>query len=144
GVGSGSDAIKLSLRALEVGPGDEVITAANGSISTVAAIADLGARPVFVDCTDTFCLDVDRLRGALTPRTKAIVPVHEGGYVADMPLLCSLAARRGIPIVEDARQAFLGSVDGRHAGTWGRTGALSLHPHGSLNVWGDGGVILTS
>ncbi len=144
GVGSGSDALKLSLRALEVGPGDEVVTAANASISVLAAIAELGARPVLVDCTDSFCLDTDRLRGALTPKTKAIVPVHEGGYVADMPTLCALAARHGVPLVEDARQALLASVDGRNAGTWGRAGAFSLHPHSALNVWGDGGVIVTS
>jgi dTDP-4-amino-4,6-dideoxygalactose transaminase len=144
GVGSGTDAVKLSLKALEVGPGDEVITAANADIGTVGAIAELGARPVFVDCTDFHCIDVDRVPAAVTPRTRAIVPVHATGNVADMPTLCALAARRGLAIVEEASQALLGSVDGRIAGTWGRTGAFSLHPPHALSVWGDGGVIVTS
>jgi dTDP-4-amino-4,6-dideoxygalactose transaminase len=144
GVGSGTDAIKLSLKAVGVGHGDEVITAANTFIATVGAIAELGARPVFVDCTDAFCLDVEQIEAAITPRTRAIVPVHYTGYMTEMEPLMALAQRRGLPVIEDACQAILASINDRRAGTFGVTGAFSLHPLKNLNVWGDGGVIVTS
>src|ERR1700739_3971091 len=83
GVNSGTDALKLSLKALGVGPGDEVITAANTFIATVGAICEIGATPVFVDCDDTFCMDVDAIDRVITSRTKAIVPVHFTGYMTD-------------------------------------------------------------
>jgi len=143
GVGSGTDAIKLSLKALGVGHGDEVITAANTFIATVGAIAELGARPVFVDCDDTFCVDVGQVEAAITPRTRAIVPVHYTGYMTDMTRLVPIAEAHGLPIVEDACQAILASQQGRNAGTWGRAGAFSLHPLKNLNVWGDAGIIVT-
>jgi dTDP-3-amino-2,3,6-trideoxy-4-keto-D-glucose/dTDP-3-amino-3,4,6-trideoxy-alpha-D-glucose/dTDP-2,6-dideoxy-D-kanosamine transaminase len=144
GVGSGTDAIKLSLKAAGVGHGDEVITAANTFVATAGAIVELGARPIFVDCDATFCLDVDRVEAAITPRTRAIVPVHYGGYMTDMPRLQPIAQRHGLPVIEDACQAILASIDDRRAGTWGVTGAFSLHPLKNLNVWGDGGIIVTS
>jgi dTDP-4-amino-4,6-dideoxygalactose transaminase len=144
GVGSGTDAIKLSLKAAGVAHGDEVITAANTFIATVGAIAELGARPVFVDCNDSFCLDVDQVEAAITPRTRAIVPVHYTGYMAEMERLMEIAERSSIPVVEDACQAILASINERRAGTFGITGAFSLHPLKNLNVWGDGGVIVTN
>jgi aminotransferase EvaB len=144
GVASGTDAIKLSLKALGVGHGDEVITAANTFIATAGAIAELGARPVFVDCDDSFCLDVSKVEAAISPRTRAIVPVHYTGYMTDMPALMKLAEARGLPVVEDACQAILAAQGGRCAGTWGQTGAFSMHPLKNLNVWGDAGVIVTS
>lgn len=144
GVGSGTDAIKLGLKALGVGHGDEVITAANTFIATVGAINEIGARPVFVDCDDTFCMDVDQVEAAITPKTKAIVPVHFTGYMTDMVKLMPIAQKHGLPIVEDACQSILGAQNGRNAGTWGNTGAFSLHPLKNLNVWSDGGVIVTS
>jgi aminotransferase EvaB len=144
GVGSGTDAIKLSLKAVGVGHGDEVITAANTFIATVGAIAELGARPVFVDCNDTFCLDVNQLQAAITPRTRAIVPVHYTGYMTEMDTLMAIADRHDLPVVEDACQAILASINDRRAGTFGISGAFSLHPLKNLNVWGDGGVIVTS
>ena len=144
GVGSGTDALKLSLRAAGVAHGDEVITAANTFIATVGAINELGARPVFVDCDDGFCIDVDQIEAAITPRTKAIMPVQLTGNVADMPRLTAIAERHGLPVVEDACQAILGAIDGRNAGTWGIAGGFSLHPLKNLNVWADGGVIVTS
>jgi aminotransferase EvaB len=144
GVGSGTDAIKLSLKALGVGHGDEVITAANTFIATVGAINEVGARPVLVDCDDTFCMDVDQVEAAITVRTKAIVPVHFTGYMTDMVKLAAVADRHRLPIVEDACQSILGAQDGRNAGTWGRAGAFSLHPLKNLNVWADGGVIVTN
>ncbi len=143
GVASGTDAIKLPLRAVGVGHGDEVITAANTFIATVGAIAELGARPVFVDVDDTFCLDADQIAAAITDGTKAIVPVHLTGYAANMPLVMEIAQKHGVPVVEDACQGILASIAGRNAGTWGVAGAFSLHPLKNLNVWGDGGVIVT-
>lgn len=144
GVGSGTDAIKLPLKALGIGHGDEVITAANTFIATVGAIAEIGATPVFVDCDDTFCMDVDAVEAKIGPRTKAIVPVHFTGYMTDMPRLLEIAERHGLPVVEDACQAILANIGGRNAGTWAAAGAFSLHPLKNLNVWGDGGVITTN
>ena len=119
GVGSGTDALKLPLKALGVGHGDEVITTANTFIATVGAINEIGARTVFVDCDDTFCMDVDQLEAAITPRTKAIMPVHFTGYMTDMPKLMEIAARHNLPIVEDACQALLADIGGKRSGTWG-------------------------
>ena len=144
GVNSGTDAIKLSLKALGIGHGDEVITTANTFVATVGAIAELGAIPVFVDCDDTFCMNVDLLEVAITSRTKAIVPVHFTGYMTDLRKLLPIAEKHGLPVVEDACQSILGSIDGKNAGTWSQTGAFSLHPLKNLNVWSDGGVIVTN
>ncbi len=143
GVNSGTDAIKLSLKALGIGHGDEVITAANTFVATVGAIVELGATPVFVDCDDTFCMDVSQVERAITPKTKAIVPVHFTGYMTDMRKLLPIAERHNLVVVEDACQSILGAIDGKNGGTWGRAGAFSLHPLKNLNVWSDGGVIVT-
>ena len=143
GVNSGTDALRLSLKALAVGPGDEVITAANTFIATVGAIAENFARPVFVDCTDNFCMDVGQVEAAISARTKAIMPVHLAGQMTDMPVLMRIAARHKLPVIEDSCQCILGNIDGRNAGTFGWAGAFSLHPLKNLNVWGDGGVIVT-
>ena len=144
GVNSGTDAIKLSLKALGVGPGDEVITTANTFIATVGAIGELFATPVFVDCTDNFCMDVNQVEAAITPKTKAIVPVHYAGQMTDINTLKAIADKHGLPIVEDSCQCILGDIDGVRSGTTGMTGAFSLHPLKNLNVWGDGGVIVTN
>jgi dTDP-4-amino-4,6-dideoxygalactose transaminase len=144
GVGSGTDALKLSLKALGIGPGDEVITAANTFIATVGAIHETGARAVLVDCLDHFCMDVDKLEAAITPRTKAIMPVQFTGEVTEMPRLMAIAARHGLPVVEDACQGILSEYAGRKSGTWGIAAGFSLHPLKNLNVWGDGGVIVTN
>jgi len=144
GVGSGTDSLKLSLKALDVGYGDEVVTTANTFIATVGAINEIGARPVFVDCDDTFCMDVSQVEAAITPRTKAIMPVQLTGYMTDMRALRPVAQRRGLPIVEDACQAILADIEGRRAGTWGIAAGFSLHPLKNLNVWADGGVIVTN
>jgi dTDP-4-amino-4,6-dideoxygalactose transaminase len=144
GVGSGTDAIKLPLKALGVGHGDEVITAANTFIATVGAIAEIGATPVFVDCDDSFCMNVAEVESRITPRTKAIVPVHFTGYMTDMPVLMEIADRHGVPVVEDACQAILADIGGQKAGTFAKAGAFSLHPLKNLNVWGDGGIITTN
>jgi dTDP-3-amino-2,3,6-trideoxy-4-keto-D-glucose/dTDP-3-amino-3,4,6-trideoxy-alpha-D-glucose/dTDP-2,6-dideoxy-D-kanosamine transaminase len=143
GVNSGTDAIKLSLKALNVGPGDEVITAANTFVATVGAIAETGATPVFVDCDDTFCMNVDLVEQAISGLTRAIVPVHFTGYMTDMRRLMPLANRYELPVVEDACQSILGAIEGKNAGSWGVSGAFSLHPLKNLNVWSDGGLIVT-
>ena len=144
GVNSGTDAIKLALVAAGIKPGDEVITAANTFVATVGAIAEIGAIPKFVDCDDTFCMDVDLVEAAITAKTKAIVPVHFTGYMTDMRKLMPISEKYGLPIIEDACQSILGEIDGRKAGTWGFAGAFSLHPLKNLNVWSDGGLIVTN
>ncbi|GIX46868.1 MAG: aminotransferase DegT [Candidatus Tectimicrobiota bacterium] len=143
GVNSGTDALFLSLKALDIGPGDEVITVPNTFIATVGAIVMTGARPVFVDVNEQYTLDVNRLEGVLTPRTKAIVPVHLTGNPADMPAIMAFARRHGLYVVEDAAQAIFAAIDGQPVGGWGDAGCFSLHPLKNLNVWGDGGVIVT-
>jgi len=143
GVNSGTDAIKLSLKAMNIGPGDEVITAANTYVATVGAICELGATPVFVDCNDTFCMNTDLVEEKISKKTKAFLPVHYTGYMTDMRVLNRLSYKYNIPIVEDACQSILGAIDGKNAGTWGKAGAFSLHPLKNINVWSDGGVIVT-
>ncbi|MBM3554768.1 MAG: DegT/DnrJ/EryC1/StrS family aminotransferase [Alphaproteobacteria bacterium] len=144
GVNSGTDALKLPLKAVGVGPGDEVITCANTFIATVGAIAELGAKPVFVDCDDSFCMDVGQVEAVIGPKTKAILPVHLTGNAVDMPRLAPIARKHGLPMVEDACQSILCGVEGRNAGLWGVAGGFSLHPLKNLNVWGDGGIIVTN
>ena len=143
GVGSGTDALILSLKMVGVGPGDEVITSPNTFVATVGAIAMTGATPVFVDNGDDYTIDVTKIEAAITPKTKALLPVHLTGHPADMPAVMEIANRRGIKVVEDAAQAILASIDGQHVGSWGETAGFSLHPLKNLNVWGDGGVIVT-
>jgi dTDP-4-amino-4,6-dideoxygalactose transaminase len=144
GVGSGTDALELSLRAAGVGHGDEVITAANTFIATVGAINGAGARAVLVDARPDFTIDPNLIERAITPRTKAIIPVHLTGETADMTAVLEIAARRGIAVIEDACQAIGAQDRGRTAGTMGLTGAFSLHPLKNLNVWGDAGIIVTN
>ncbi len=143
GVGSGTDALILSLKILGIGPGDEVITTPNTFISTVGAIAMAGARPVFVDNNREYTIDVDKIEAAITPKTKALLPVHLTGCPADMPRIMAIAKRHELSVVEDAAQAILAKIDGKHVGSWGETACFSLHPLKNLNVWGDGGVIVT-
>ena len=144
GVNSGTDAIKLSLKVLNIKPGDEIITAANTFVATVGAICELGAKPVFVDCDDTFCMNVDLVESKITKKTKAIVPVHFTGYMTDMVKLNKIAKKYNLPIVEDACQSILASIDKKNSGTWGDFGAFSLHPLKNINVWSDGGIIVTN
>ena len=144
GVNSGTDAIKLSLKTLGIGFGDEVITAANTFVATVGAITEIGAKPIFIDCDDTFCMDIDELEKKITKKTRAIVPVHFTGYMTDMPKLLKIAKKYNLPIVEDACQSILASINNKNAGCWGDFGAFSLHPLKNINVWSDGGIITTN
>jgi dTDP-4-amino-4,6-dideoxygalactose transaminase/acetyltransferase-like isoleucine patch superfamily enzyme len=144
GVSSGSDALLVTLMALDVGPGDEVITTPFSFFATAGSIARLGARPVFVDLEPgTFLLDLARVEAALTPRTRAIVPVHLFGEVCFSTALRALSEARGVPIVEDAAQA-LGawSSEGR-SGALGRAGCFSFFPSKNLGALGDGGLVTT-
>jgi aminotransferase EvaB len=143
GVGSGTDALILSLKILGIGAGDEVITAANTFIATVGAIAMTGAKPVFVDSDDGYTIDPHLIEAAITPRTKAILPVHYTGNVANMPAIMKIAKKHGLIVVEDACQSISGAFDSNPVGSWGETACFSLHPLKNLNVWGDAGVIVT-
>lgn len=144
GVGSGTDALFLSLKAVGVGPGDEVITSANTFVATAGAIATAGAKVVFVDCDDRFVIDPGKIEAAITEKTKAIMPVHWGGQPANMPQILQLAQSRGLPVIEDACQSIGAAVGGKRCGTFGDAAGFSLHPLKNLNVWGDGGVITTN
>ena len=118
GVNSGTDAIKLALKVLGVKKDDEVITAANTFVATVGAITEIGAKPVFIDCDDTFCMNVNLVEKKITKKTKAIVPVHFTGYMTDMVKLKKIAKKYHLPIVEDACQSILASINKKNAGTW--------------------------
>ncbi len=144
GVNSGTDALFLSLKAAGVQPGDQVITAPNTFIATVGAIVAAGATPVFVDGTDEFVINPALIERAITPKTKAIMPVHYAGHPADMPEIMETAARHGLAVVEDACQAISAAINGRCVGTFGAAAGFSLHPLKNLNVWGDGGIIITN
>ena len=143
GVASGTDALQLSLEILGIGPGDEVITTPMTFIATVGAIVMAKARPVFVDSEDGFVIDASKIEAAVTRRTKAILPVHYTGNVADMPAISKIAARHGLKMIEDACQSIKATLDGKPVGSWGETACFSLHPLKNLNVWGDGGMIVT-
>jgi aminotransferase EvaB len=143
GVASGTDALVLSLKVLGIGPGDEVITTPTTFIATVGAIVMTGARPVFVDSEDGYVIDALKIEDAITSRTKAIIPVHYTGNVADMPAIMKIARKHKLVVIEDACQAIGATLDGKPVGSWGETASFSLHPLKNLNVWGDGGVIIS-
>jgi len=144
GVNSGFDAIFLSLRALGVGPGDEVITAGNSFIASAAAIALTGATPVLVDVRDDYNIDPAEVKRALTAKTRAILPVHLTGLPADIDALSAIADDQRIPIIEDAAQAVGARYGGRRVGGLGFAGCFSLHPLKNLHAYGDGGMISTN
>ena len=144
GVNSGTDALKLSLKVLNIKPGDEVITAANTFVATVGAITELNAKPVFVDCDNTFCMDVNLVEKKITKKTKAIIPVHFTGYMTNMVKLTKISKKYKIPLVEDACQSILAEINGKKSGTWSNLGAFSMHPLKNINVWSDAGMIITS
>jgi aminotransferase EvaB len=144
GVNSGTDALFLGLRALNVGPGDEVITVANTAVPTVAAIVSTGARPVFVDIDPaTYLMDVTQLEGAVTPRTKCILPVHLFGQCVVMEGVQDVANRHGIRILEDCAQAHGATRHGVKAGAMSDLSAFSFYPTKILGGYGDGGMVVT-
>ncbi len=143
GVGTGTDALAMSLKMLDIGPGDEVITCANTFIASVGAIVQVGATPVFVDSENGYVIDPEKIEAAITPKTKAIMPVHYTGNIADMPAIAKIAEKHNLYIVEDACQTILGNIDNQYVGSWGEFAGFSLHPLKNLNVWSDAGVIIT-
>jgi dTDP-4-amino-4,6-dideoxygalactose transaminase len=144
GVGSGTEALALALRAVGVGAGDEVVTTAFTYFATVEAILLAGAVPVFVDVErESFNMDPAQLEAALTQRTGAILPVHIFGRCADMLRIGAIAEAHALPVVEDAAQAIGAARGGRRAGAWGRAGCFSFYPSKNLGAAGDGGCVLT-
>jgi dTDP-4-amino-4,6-dideoxygalactose transaminase len=144
GVASGTDALLLGLRALGVQPGDEVVVPANTFVATALAVSHAGAVPVFGDvCEDDHCLDPAALEAALTPRTRAVIPVHLYGQPARMDEILAIAARHGLRVLEDACQAHGARYRGAPAGSLGHAAAFSFYPGKNLGAYGDGGAVVT-
>ena len=145
GVGSGTDAIFLSLKALGIKDGDEVITPAYSFYATAGAIVNTGAKPIFVDIKEDLNIDENKIEKKITKKTKAIVPVHWSGRICNMKKIIEIAKKYKLFIVEDACHAILAHDDkNKYAGNFGITGCFSMHPLKNLNVWGDGGIITTN
>jgi dTDP-4-amino-4,6-dideoxygalactose transaminase len=145
GVGTGTDALALALRALGVGPGDEVITSPLSAAYSALSIMMAGARPVFADIDpDRLTLDPRMAEAAVTPRTKAIMPVHLYGQAADMPALMQVAERHRLLVVEDCCQAHLATCGGKPVGSFGAAAAYSFYPTKNLGALGDGGAVTTA
>ncbi|RKO65482.1 DegT/DnrJ/EryC1/StrS family aminotransferase [Desulfofundulus salinus] len=145
GVNSGTDALVIALRSAGIGPGDEVITTPFTFFATAEAISQVGAIPVFVDIDPkTFNIDPELIEPAITPKTKAILPVHLYGQAADMDPIMGLAAKYNLKVIEDTAQAFGGEYKGRKLGTIGNVGCFSFFPSKNLGAFGDGGLIATN
>lgn len=144
GVGSGTEALHLALRACDIGPGDEVITVAHTAVATVAAIELAGARPVLVDIEPhRATLDPARLEAAITPRTRAVIPVHLYGCPADMAPILEIARQHHLRVIEDCAQAHGATYQGKRTGCWGDLAAFSFYPTKNLGAFGDGGAVVT-
>ena len=144
GVGSGTDAIFLSLKAMGVGEGDEVITTPYTFFATIGAIVTAGARPIFVDIGLDYNIDPSKIKNSISNKTKAILPVHWSGLICDMEYISEIANKHNIPIIEDACHAINAKRMGKAAGYFGSSACFSMHPLKNLNVWGDGGMIVTN
>jgi dTDP-4-amino-4,6-dideoxygalactose transaminase len=145
GVSDGTDALQIILRALGIGAGDEVITVSHTFIATAEAIILAGARPVFVDIDpNTYLMDVDQIEAKITPRTKAILPVHLYGQTADMDPIMEIASRHGLKVIEDACQAHGAEYQGRRAGGLGDAAAFSFYFSKNLGAYGEGGFVATN
>lgn len=145
GVGSGTEALHIALRACGIGEGHEVITVSHTAVATVAAIELCGAKPVLVDTErDYFAMDPGRLTDAITPRTKAIIPVHLYGQPADLTAITEIAHKSGIRVIEDCAQAHGAGYRGKRVGTWGDMACFSFYPTKNLGALGDGGIIVTA
>jgi dTDP-3-amino-2,3,6-trideoxy-4-keto-D-glucose/dTDP-3-amino-3,4,6-trideoxy-alpha-D-glucose/dTDP-2,6-dideoxy-D-kanosamine transaminase len=140
---TGTDALILSLKALGVGPGDEVISVPNTFYATIGAIVAVGATPVFIDVDDRYQMAPEKIEPAINSRTKAIIPVHWAGASPDMPKIMQIAKSNRLKVIEDACMAPGGSIQGKHPGTFGDANAFSMHPLKPLNVMGDGGMVAT-
>ncbi len=141
---SGTDALLLALRACGVGPGDEVITTPFTFVATASTVSMCGARPVFVDIDPmTYNIDPARIEAAITPRTRAVVPVHLYGQPADLAPIAALCRRHGLKLIEDAAQSFGAEYGGRKSGAYGDIGCFSFYPSKNLGAFGDGGMVIT-
>jgi len=145
GVGSGTDALFIVMKALGIGAGDEAITAANSFIATSEAVTLTGARVVFVDVEkDSFTIDVAKIREKITPRTKAVIPVHLYGQAADMDPLLAVAEEFKLYVIEDAAQAHLAEYKGKKVGSFGHAACFSFYPGKNLGAYGDAGALVTN
>ena len=145
GLNSGTDALHLALRALDVGPGDEVITTPFTFVATTEAIGIVGATPVFVDIDPvTFNMDPTLIEAAITPRTKVILPIHLYGHPAPMREILAIASKHGLAVVEDCAQAIGAAIEGQRVGSFGDVGAFSFFPSKNLGAYGDGGMVTTN
>ena len=144
GLNSGYDALHVSLRAAGVQAGDEVIVPAHTFVATCSAVVNVGATPVLVDVRDDFNVDPAAVEAAIGPRTRAIIPVHLSGWMADMSRIIAIAERHDLVVIEDACQSLGSSISGRKAGAWGLTGCWSFYPFKLLGGYGDGGAITTN
>ncbi len=144
GVANGTDAVELALRAVGVGPGDEVILPANTFVATAGGVMRAGAVPVLVDCDpDYLLMDPSRIEAAITERTKALLPVHLYGQIAPMPPIVDIARAHGLVVVEDAAQSQGAELDGQRAGHWGDAAATSFYPGKNLGAYGDAGAVVS-
>jgi dTDP-4-amino-4,6-dideoxygalactose transaminase len=143
GLNSGTDALYLSLKAAGLGPGDEVITVAHTFVATVAVIHHCGATPILVDVDEDYNMDVGQVEKAISPRTKAIMPVHLNGRLCNMEKLMKIATKHNLVVIEDAAQALGASFDGKKAGSFGSTGCFSFYPAKIVGTAGDGGMLVT-
>lgn len=143
GVSSGTDALYIALRSLDIGPGDEVITTPLSWIATLNAINICGGTPVFIDIDEDLNINADLIEKAITPRTKAILPVHFTGKLCDIPKICAIASKHNLSVIEDAAQAFGSYTNGAFAGSFGDVGTFSFNPMKVLPGYGEAGAVVT-
>lgn len=143
-VANGTDAIYIALRMLGIGAGDEVITTAHSWISTSETVSQAGATPVFVDVDEHYLIDPEKIEAAITPRTRAIIPVHLYGQAADMGRIMAIAKRHDLVVIEDCSQAHLATWNGQRVGTFGAVATFSFYPGKNLGAYGDAGAIITN
>ncbi|MFA6304905.1 MAG: DegT/DnrJ/EryC1/StrS family aminotransferase [Patescibacteria group bacterium] len=144
GVNSGTDALKIGLKALKIGSGDEVITVANTFIATISAIRETGAKPVFVDIKNDFTINEKLIAKAITKKTKAILPVHLYGQAANMPTIMAIAKKYKLKVIEDCAQSVGAKIGSKYTGSFGHLACFSFYPTKNLGAYGDGGMIVTN
>lgn len=144
GVNSGTDAIKIALRALNIGTGDEVITVSNTAVPTVSAIRELGAIPVFCDIKEDYTINENKIEGLISKKTKAILPVHLYGQAANIPTILKIIKKHKLFLVEDCAQAHGTIINNKKVGSFGDASCFSFYPTKNLGAYGDGGIILTN